>query len=216
MAGPSASVAAMMTASPGWYDDGHGAQRWWDGANWTEHVAAPSAESAAQTAARVPRKRRRWIIAAVVGVVLIGVVFALTQVIQLPSVHPNDSPADDDEAVAQEAAWSYFAAVVEGDCDAFFAVTTEGFRTDEGFTDCATFREMSAATPYAGSDHYGVWVPSIERSGDKIIIETIETYDSDFDPQGNKTLSTREYENARQYVLVRVGGEWLIDSLTAD
>jgi hypothetical protein len=24
-------------AAPGWYDDGHGKQRWWDGARWTEH-----------------------------------------------------------------------------------------------------------------------------------------------------------------------------------
>ncbi len=22
---------------PGWYDDGHGKQRWWDGSGWTEH-----------------------------------------------------------------------------------------------------------------------------------------------------------------------------------
>lgn len=26
---------------PGWYDDGHGALRWWDGSGWTEHVATP-------------------------------------------------------------------------------------------------------------------------------------------------------------------------------
>ena len=31
----------MTTTPPGWYDDGHGAMRWWDGARWTEHVAAP-------------------------------------------------------------------------------------------------------------------------------------------------------------------------------
>ena len=31
----------MTTTPPGWYDDGRGAKRWWDGANWTEHVAAP-------------------------------------------------------------------------------------------------------------------------------------------------------------------------------
>lgn len=36
----------MMTTAPGWYDDGHGALRWWDGAQWTEHVAAPDAEPA--------------------------------------------------------------------------------------------------------------------------------------------------------------------------
>ncbi|HEX5858016.1 MAG TPA: DUF2510 domain-containing protein, partial [Microbacterium sp.] len=42
----------MSTTPPGWYDDGHGATRWWDGANWTEHVATPDAgESPARTTA---------------------------------------------------------------------------------------------------------------------------------------------------------------------
>lgn len=40
-----------MTTStpPGWYDDGHGALRWWDGAQWTEHthVAEQAAEPVA-------------------------------------------------------------------------------------------------------------------------------------------------------------------------
>ncbi|MFE5408527.1 DUF2510 domain-containing protein [Microbacterium sp. NPDC056569] len=35
----------MTTTPPGWYDDGHGALRWWDGARWTEHVAQPDAET---------------------------------------------------------------------------------------------------------------------------------------------------------------------------
>ncbi|MFK4805709.1 DUF2510 domain-containing protein [Microbacterium sp. ZW CA_36] len=35
----------MTTTPPGWYDDGHGALRWWDGQQWTEHVAQPDAES---------------------------------------------------------------------------------------------------------------------------------------------------------------------------
>lgn len=26
-----------MAADAGWYDDGTGKQRWWDGARWTEH-----------------------------------------------------------------------------------------------------------------------------------------------------------------------------------
>jgi hypothetical protein len=34
----------MTTTPPGWYDDGHGALRWWDGAQWTEHVATPDPE----------------------------------------------------------------------------------------------------------------------------------------------------------------------------
>lgn len=39
----------MSTSTPpGWYDDGHGALRWWDGAQWTEHthVAEVPAEPA--------------------------------------------------------------------------------------------------------------------------------------------------------------------------
>ncbi len=37
----------MATTPPGWYDDGRGALRWWDGAQWTEHVQTPDAEPAA-------------------------------------------------------------------------------------------------------------------------------------------------------------------------
>ncbi|KRB36383.1 DUF2510 domain-containing protein [Microbacterium sp. Root180] len=40
----------MATTPPGWYDDGHGALRWWDGAQWTEHVAAPDPEVGGDTA----------------------------------------------------------------------------------------------------------------------------------------------------------------------
>ncbi|MGP3534594.1 DUF2510 domain-containing protein [Microbacterium sp. RD1] len=32
----------MTTTPPGWYDDGQGALRWWDGAQWTEHVHTPA------------------------------------------------------------------------------------------------------------------------------------------------------------------------------
>ncbi|WP_309066978.1 DUF2510 domain-containing protein [Microbacterium sp.] len=36
-----------MSVPAGWYDDGSGRQRWWDGEKWTEHFA-PEADAAAQ------------------------------------------------------------------------------------------------------------------------------------------------------------------------
>ncbi|MEV8252026.1 DUF2510 domain-containing protein [Microbacterium sp. NPDC076768] len=36
-----------MTTPAGWYDDGSGRQRWWDGQQWTEHFAPASATPAA-------------------------------------------------------------------------------------------------------------------------------------------------------------------------
>ncbi|MDN3443768.1 DUF2510 domain-containing protein [Microbacterium sp. APC 3901] len=39
-----------MTTPAGWYDDGSGRQRWWDGTQWTEHFA-PIVESAEPAAA---------------------------------------------------------------------------------------------------------------------------------------------------------------------
>ncbi|WP_091225770.1 DUF2510 domain-containing protein [Microbacterium sp. 3J1] len=42
-----------MTTPAGWYDDGSGRLRWWDGVQWTEHFA-PSAESAGASADETP------------------------------------------------------------------------------------------------------------------------------------------------------------------
>jgi len=82
---------------PGWYDDGHGAMRWWDGLAWTEHVAARDAAttvtatidepipvaSVADAAPPAVRPRRWWILWLILGVVLVGVVIALVLLIPL-------------------------------------------------------------------------------------------------------------------------------------
>ncbi|QNA93053.1 MULTISPECIES: DUF2510 domain-containing protein [unclassified Microbacterium] len=41
----------MTTTPAGWYDDGSGRQRWWDGQQWTEHFAPDAAAPADQTPA---------------------------------------------------------------------------------------------------------------------------------------------------------------------
>ena len=43
-----------MTIPAGWYDDGSGNRRWWDGQQWTEHVVAPEQPTAAEAPAEAP------------------------------------------------------------------------------------------------------------------------------------------------------------------
>uniref|UniRef100_UPI0035CC3EB4 DUF2510 domain-containing protein n=1 Tax=uncultured Amnibacterium sp. TaxID=1631851 RepID=UPI0035CC3EB4 len=37
--------------APGWYDDGHGQQRWWDGRGWTAHTRPIDADAEVATSA---------------------------------------------------------------------------------------------------------------------------------------------------------------------
>lgn len=43
----SAAAPGAATPAPGWYPDGSGGQRWWDGTTWTQHTAPASAAAAA-------------------------------------------------------------------------------------------------------------------------------------------------------------------------
>lgn len=40
----------MATTPPGWYDDGTGTTRWWDGSTWTDNVQPPAPSVTAQNA----------------------------------------------------------------------------------------------------------------------------------------------------------------------
>jgi hypothetical protein len=94
----------MTTRPPGWYDDGHGAMRWWDGAVWTEHVATPAeepieqlaavgvpryrgstaaypADGGAFIAATEPHKSKLWVVWVVLGVIVLAIVIGLSVLI---------------------------------------------------------------------------------------------------------------------------------------
>lgn len=68
---------------PGWYADGQGNMRWWDGSRWTEHVQQGGSSSSptgsgippsANAEAKTPwyKKKRWWALAAVVFLIALG------------------------------------------------------------------------------------------------------------------------------------------------
>lgn len=40
-----------MSTPAGWYDDGQGQVRWWDGSTWTEHVQGPKSSQGLKSSA---------------------------------------------------------------------------------------------------------------------------------------------------------------------
>lgn len=78
-----------MSSAPGWYDDGSGRQRWWDGTAWTDHYApappetpAPVAETQWADLSDAPQKpgpKKALVIAGIVvaALVLISIVGAI-------------------------------------------------------------------------------------------------------------------------------------------
>jgi len=271
----------MKTTPPGWYDDGHGALRWWDGTQWTEHVAQPDAESSpapteaeivagqlgfehetapaqaapvaepgvtgqpglsaqpayaaapytpgaqgypqgaypgapaggAFAAATEPRKSSKlWIVWVVLGVVLLGIVIAaavLIPLLMLSAATAGSTGDTDDERAAVSAVELYDDAWQDGDCDALTRATTENFRVENGFTDCATFEDQAAAFN-AGLDDYDIRVTDVETLGEEVVVTTEETYTeiADGDDAGSAQGSA-----VYEYTVVDSGDAWLIDSV---
>jgi hypothetical protein len=297
----------MGSMSPGWYDDGHGSMRWWDGAQWTEHVAAPEGRSAdageqqpaetipvyqaaggqqpaetipvyqgagdtaafaapsaggypahapvtgpgtdqgAFVGAGGPRKSRVWIVWVVAGVALLGVLIALAIVVPMiflglttgagssgvptdeaaggtsaepAAEEPVESDAEDsaqppsaaDQQAAADAVESYNEAWLVGDCESYFATTTEQFRGAMETTNCESFALQSRN--FAGAvDNYVTTIGDVETVGSTVAVSTTETYTSMYDDDGNQTDGPVDYEDRYEYVLVSADGVWVIDDV---
>ncbi|MDH5132875.1 MULTISPECIES: DUF2510 domain-containing protein [unclassified Microbacterium] len=53
-------MSSMAQVAPGWYDDGSGRQRWWDGSTWTDHYADARKIDSAQQAALLNAEVARY------------------------------------------------------------------------------------------------------------------------------------------------------------
>jgi hypothetical protein len=162
------------------------------------------------TAATEPRKSKLWIVWVVLGVVLLGIVIAAAVIIPLLILSGSaggGTAQTDDERAAVAAVQLFDDAYQEGDCDALAEATTEQFRADSGFTDCAAFQDQAAAFN-AALQEYEIEVTDVETIQDEIVVTTTETY-SEIGEDAEPTPGSAVYE----YTVIESGGAWLIDGV---
>jgi hypothetical protein len=232
----------MTSPSPGWYDDGTGAQRWWDGARWTDHtqVAAPEGAPAPTTPAvsgeyppeaggpassayapTEPRKSSKlWIVWAAIGVVVLGLVIAAAVLIpmMLGAITAGGGsavPANADEQAAVDAVELYDEAWRNADCDSFQEATTEAFRNEVGLADCAAF-DASAQTFGQSVGDYELTVTSISRKDGIITVGTNETYQALTDEENQPLATPVPSEVNYEYYVIADGDRWAIDDAASD
>lgn len=221
----------MTTPPAGWYDDGRGALRWWDGTQWTQHVhnatdaTAHGAQQAAYpgtAAAEAPPKRSLWWIWLVAGaaVLVVFVVLALVFVpIALRAItggvaggggEASRDSADERGAVATvetyERAWQ------TADCELMFTATTDDYRTELNLTDCDVFDDRASAFADTVTDYtMTVNFADVQDDG-TVLVNTTESYSSQWDASGNDTGTEKDYTQSWTYTVVQESDNWLIDA----
>ncbi|KQP68187.1 hypothetical protein ASF40_18590 [Microbacterium sp. Leaf288] len=230
----------MTTTPPGWYDDGHGANRWWDGTRWTERVAGTDAAPAASpavpgaavhgvqhdgatvTAVAAPPepKSSRWIVWVVIGAVVLVALIGAAVAIPLLTLAASrvgglageDTPVDADQKAAVAAVELYDDAWQDADCQAFMASTTEAFRAQAGLADCSAFETEAEGFGLAVED-YEVDLTGVRRSDEAIVVSTTETYSRLVGEDGNPLDEPVDESIDWEYTVVADGDDWVIDSL---
>lgn len=232
----------MGTTPSGWYDDGHGTMRWWDGARWTDHVApagtdthvdvpppadggfAPQGSAVtdsppvAPPAPIPPTKSKLWIVWAVLGVVVLGVLILAAVFIPrlFVGLLGQGAGAGGDLTADQQAAVAatqlYNDAWQDADCDAYMSSTTEAFRTQSGLTDCSAFESQAEAFAVAADD-YTVTLVDVQEEGGTILVGTTETYTLLLDEEGTPLDEPSAESIDWVYIVVADGEDWLIDDM---
>lgn len=132
---------------------------------------------------------------------------------------PSDTPTPPAEvaeltaaerAAAEDVVQRYDVAWSAGDCDEFFALTTEDFRGLLDIQDCATFAENSAAFRASVTD-YSVTVTDAYRSDEWILVDTIEAGSMLVDENGEPLAEPQPFEDPYLYELLEVDGALKID-----
>lgn len=210
--------------APGWYPDGRGSTRWWDGRAWTEHVQGhhdPSAgwqASGAEGALVAPRRSRAglWIALAVAGAAAVLVVVAVAMIaVVVPAAIDRATTPDAGAATpagiagagagSQETAViavydAYLAAWFANDCAAEAALATEGYRGGSVEDYCA---DVGAPLSPGEVPAWSYEITALE------VMDHTATLTADEQvtwPDGAVEAETWTYS------LVLVDGRWLVDA----
>jgi len=206
-----------MTTPAGWYDDGSGRQRYWDGSQWTEHFApaapplaaqaAPPVPTAPQPGAEVfaaapsqnpaalaPRKKSRVGLYVGLGVgVLLILIIGVVVVVALGMKSVLGGPTDAFNELAD--AWQ------AKDCAAEYRVSIDSSTT--------TVADFCSSADYSWVDTYQDWdisVTGVERENDHATVTTREKFtDPDTGERQTETWN---------YAFDKVDGEWLFTQAT--
>ncbi|MFT4189730.1 MAG: DUF2510 domain-containing protein [Aeromicrobium sp.] len=210
----------------GWYPDGRGGQRWWDGTAWTEQTQqAPGAAPTGPVGGggRGVSGKTLAIIGGAVGGVLLLIVLPLVLVLALSGGSPED--------VAVE----YVEAAADRDWAKVCELSTEEDREDSfdsyDVDDCGEFAEEmeKEQEEYDWSDEeFGVpWeelredleleieVADVDEKSDrKVVVEVrgTTTYTGDDDDIAEYFEDYSDGDNTQEITVVKEDGDWKIDA----
>ena len=184
----------MSDTPPGWYDDGSGGLRYWDGAAWTEHTAPRYVDPAPALGPQRKAGAWLWLVVGGVAVVLVGVTVG---VVLLLSSHQG--PVNKAKAALE----MYNSAWLNVDCDALQESTTEAFRYDWGYEDCSAFEDDATDFDQVNRD-YRTTVDDTSFVSGHVVVTTTESY-TDMDGS--------DFVDHVTYTVVNDGDAWRIDMI---
>lgn len=212
---------------PGWYDDGSGRQRWWDGVQWAPDQPVPQQPEYAQPyqphgqgpygqghdgqgpSGQPPRKRTGLVVGLVAALVVVagGIVAAVLLLGGSDDTEEAGGGSTPAETAPSDVVRTFLQASLDGDCDTALDQLTAELRADES-DGCEDFDpETDLQSAGIDPDDIGFEIADAEIDGDTAVVPATIT---GFEAFGGEDDFTQDFE------LTEVDGRWLISGYADD